>query len=182
MSGANAGIVSVTGPIEVLPTPPASVAPGALATNGLIHAFVEREAVQLGNDLVVNILQPGSTTTYHPDRFDLASVDPGVLPAGTTVNCYLFHHNPATGAMTIGPGTVTFSERILGLILFPDDLDATDAALGAPGTVYGPYTGNRGLGTNASYPDDVLTLSGDGHTLTIDNLWTSGPILVDQLR
>ena len=181
LNGASAAIISVSGQIEVLPTPPTSVAPGALESDDFIRVFLELEAVELSGDVMVNVLPPATTTTYHPDRYDPDSVDPGVIPAGTVVSSYLFHFDAVTGGSTIGPGEVTFCGPMLGVIVFPADLDDTDAPLGAPGTTYGPYSGNRGLGLNGSSPDDVITLSGDGHTLTIDNLWVTGSY-VDQLR
>ena len=129
-TSARAEIVS-TGGNAVQIAPPASVELDALQSNTQIPAFDERQAVTLGNALAVNITAPG----IYDESADLT---PGTIPAGTVVSSHLIHFDIIFEGAAIGStGSVTFRDRILGVILNDADVDDSDF-LGAPGTTYPP--------------------------------------------
>ncbi len=184
-SFARAGIVSISGQMELLSPAPPSVYSGMLESNEFIRVYSERSNVTLSSALTVNVVHPGVTTTYQPQP-PAGGVNPGTLAAGTVVNTYFAHFDPIGEDM---PGTVsltgslTLSEDILGLMVFKDGLNVTDLAFGAPGTIYGadPLHPNRGLEANGGNgPPDTITLSGDFHTLTIDLVFAGTGI--DEIR
>lgn len=180
-----ADIISFSGDVDILPSAPISVMNSALESDEKIRVFAERSGIELSQPLSVNILQPSLTTTYMPNPA-ASGIDPGDIPASSTVNSYFVHFDPIgedkPGTISLA-GSLTFSEVILGLMVFKDGLDATDSEFGAVGTLYGavsPFL-NRGLEDNGGNgPPDTVTLFADAHTLNIDVVFAGTGI--DQIR
>jgi len=129
-TSARSEIVS-TGGSAVQIAPPASVDVNVLESNTQIRAFDEQQAVTLAAPLAVNISAPG----VYDDPADLT---PATIPAGSVISSHLVHFDIIFEGAAIGAtGTVTFRDRILGVIINDADVDATDF-LGAPGTTYPP--------------------------------------------
>jgi hypothetical protein len=170
-----AGIAATTGAI-VSVTPPASVLKGEFESDTAIHLFKEQEAIELTNNVAVDIQDAGTYTGNN------ALLTPGTVEAGTCVNSYFLHMDPATGGIYLS-GSVTFDEEVLGLVALNDQLDASDW-LGAPGTFYAKASDGeigRRVELQATSPGtDEVALSIDKKTVTV-NLWVD-PTWTDQMR
>jgi hypothetical protein len=156
---ASASIVSTTGDVAQVPAPP-SVDNDVYESDTHISLFVERQSLRLSSAVTVDISQPGTVT----DSPDFSRTD---LAAGTWVDSYYLHFDPVGSpapSFVSLTGFVTFDQPILGIIITNTYLNACDAILGAPGTIYptgGPVS--PGLDLN----QDVLTLTADRHSLWI---------------
>jgi hypothetical protein len=166
---ATAGIVSVTGQIDLLSSPPASVKSGQLQSNADIFAFNEHTSVTLSSALSVDITTPGTYTTD-------ASLTPGTIKVGTAVESDFLHADPVNNN-SMFDGSVTFSTPILGVIVLSATLSNSDAQLGATGTAYPTGDADRGLELTSG--QDFVTLSSDLKTLTV-HFFTHGN--VDEVR
>ena len=87
------------------------------------------------------------------------------IPAGTVVDVYLVHFDPAP----LNMGSIIqmrFSREILGIIISTANLDASDSILGDSSTTYGP-NGVRYLECNQEAVD-VVTISEDMKEVEMD--------------
>ena len=119
-----ADIIGTSGAIDVLSSAPSSVKKNALISDTAVFAFSESAGLTLAGDVQVNILDAG---TYKSG----ASLTPGSVAAGTTVDSY-FLHADADSNGSIYVGSVTFSTSILGVIVLSSELSASDAMLALP--------------------------------------------------
>lgn len=104
-----------------------------------------------------------------------------MLEPGTTVDSHFVHFDPVDSHLVLGrSGSVTFSDRILGVILTDDTLDGTDDQLGLSGTSYPYGLSYRGVEVSTKSSRDKISLSSDRRTLMIDRFGASNA--VDQLR
>jgi hypothetical protein len=160
-------IVSTTGAVTQV-APPPSVQEGARQSDTQLIVFNERSDFALTGNVSVNLSAPGtanSTNSYNPS--------PATIPSGTLADIYLFHSDPVSASENY-VGTATFNTPILGVIATLDLLNATDASLGHPGTLYPTGQTNRGLES----PDSVI-LSADRLTLTLNFTTTT---FIDEIR
>lgn len=121
-TSATAAIVA-TAPAFVQIAPPASVELNQLQSNVNLFAFNERQCFRL--------------------NFNLPT-DQGFIPAFTKMSSHYLTGDPVSTLLL--DGRVRFDNQIIGVISTTAGLDGSDAACGAPGTVY--PTGaepNRGL-------------------------------------
>jgi hypothetical protein len=165
-------LVSTTGQVIILGTPPASVASGGLQSNTDAYFFQESQLI-LSSPLDVDITEPGTYTT-------VAELTPGTIAAGADIDSYMLESQPssvppAPNNYQTYVGSLTFNSPILGIIVETASLNATDALLGAPGTVYPPpsdlYSGldlNTPGCSGSTCGNDALTLSVNGDTLNFD--------------
>ena len=85
----------------------------------------------------------------------------GSIAGNSLVSSYMVHFDPADNQSNDYEGSVTFSKKILGVIVKDASLDASDSLFGG-GTTY--YTGNnRGWESQEDF-----WVSADGFTLTVD--------------
>lgn len=168
---ASADIILTLGDVAVLSSPPASVEEGALESDFELFAFGERQNVLLPFDLRVNLRLPG----LYISRDDLPFPVP-VVPAGTVVNSFLLHADPATRGIRYG-GAVTFGSDVLGVILGGLLLAESDF-LGLPGTSFplDPSGSGRGLALSGQ---DALALSPDARMVLFE--FRTGQA-IDQVR
>ena len=154
---ASAGIISSTGAITVLLSPPASVSDGALESDTEIFVFAEQVDVTLGAPL--SAVLAVANLAFAGDALPAA----GTVLSGTVVNSYFFHADKVieSGSVTVS-GTVTFEEDIVAVVARTANLLASDAPVGASGTAYGSAA-LRGL-ENA---DDLISISSDLRTIDI---------------
>ncbi len=150
----------INGDVAII-SPPASVVFNVLESNTTIHAFVERERVELASNVNCNIVDPGRYDTNY-------NSGSGVVEGGTVVDAYFVHLDPEGSNRTEVSGTVGFSSDILGIICLDDELDATDGSLGCPQTEYPTGQGSRGFENNA----EQITLADDRRSITIHR-WKS---------
>ncbi len=140
--------------------------PVAVAVNATQPGFND------GVDWTANATAPGF---HYPGHLNT----PGTIPAGTCVDCYLLHCDPANNNYYYG-GTLSFASPILGVIRAGwdpdaggDRLDPSDQPCGFPGTSYSndemrgfdPWAG----GSWASGLGDNFTLSPDMHAIYFSN-------------
>lgn len=140
-------------------SPPDSVKPGDSESDSDILVFVERQGVELAEDLTAGITEPG---TYRR----LRDLTVGNVPAGTVVNSYLIHSDPVGSPRwpKVYKGSVEFEEEILGIIVTVIGLDRTDDDLGAVGTEYPDASLLRGVELLWGLRDKVVW---DGNTVEV---------------
>jgi hypothetical protein len=143
-----AAVVDTTGNV-VQVSPPVSVALNAYQSDTEIRVFDER-TVTLTGPLAVDSSQQGSFTSA-------AQLTAGSVVAGLTVESHLVHFDTVVVSGVTLAGTVRFSETIVGLLVFDNSLDGSDAGLGAVGATY-PTAGqvNRGLELDGSGGDRLI--------------------------
>lgn len=153
-------------------TPPLSVVQGQEESNAQIIAFNETvSAVTLAQPLVVNIsADPG----VYDDCNDLT---PAAIPLGTVVESHLLHLDPVMTTQVSLSGSVTFQARILGVIVLDAELDASDATLGCPTTLY--PTGAVGRGLEFDAQSDLVEIMSGGHELRVS---LESCCVLDQIR
>jgi uncharacterized repeat protein (TIGR01451 family) len=158
-----ASVTGASGKVTKLASAPASVKLNALenATNAV--AFDERQNLTLGAAVAVDAVNPGTYTSFPSGTAKVA--------AGTVVDSHMIHSDITNRNYTARrQGTVTFAAPIIGVVASTNKLGASDAALGAPGTLYAGTTNWRGLesGENSWIGGDKLTISADRLSLTFD--------------
>jgi len=167
-SSAGAGIVSTSGAVQFVASPPSDVSSNQWESNTIIRAFDEQQGLTLPQDVAVDITLPGTSPGATTDN-----LSPGVIPAGMIVNSYALHFDVngtrATDNALEATGSVTLGDDILGLIVISDNLNSSNGILGLPGLTYanGP---DHGLEINPAGggTSDFITLSSDRRTVTVD--------------
>ena len=165
--------IVATGGGAVQIAPPPSVVLDALESDTEIRVFNEQQGVTLLAPLAVNITAPG----LYDETGDLT---PGVIPAGTAVDSHLVHYDIIFVDQALSQtGTVTFRDRILGVILNDADVDASDG-LGALVTTYQP----AGLQFRGAELDenDIIEVGCDFITLNLESFQTLDHIRVITAR
>lgn len=158
---ADAGIIGVSGQVEVI-SPPPSVRFGDLQSDTVARVFSERQGLALPASVSVDITAPGAYDS-------VPSLTPGILPAGTSVDSYLVHAEPASSTGLFRYiGSITFDTDVLALIVLNPNLKDSDAILGAPGTLYSSGSlRDLELNPNGEFADSVV-LSPDRRTVSFD--------------
>ena len=110
--------------VEALP----SVMPTASVNADFIFAFREKRDVGLPASLLVDAVPGDVVDPTHP-----LAIPTVVLNQGTCVSSYYVIYEPGIAGSTTG--TIRFTERVLGVELTAQQLDATNF-LGDPATVY----------------------------------------------
>ncbi len=126
--------------------------------------FFEEQTRVLPDDLAVDIVDPG--VYDHP-----ADLVNAFLPAGAFVTSYFVHgdndkRNPGVPRLE---GSITFDQRVLGIIVSSEKLTGSDPILGNPGTIYTtgvPNDAQRG----AELIECPIELSADRHTVYVCTL------------
>lgn len=155
---AAAGVVSSTSAIEVIDAP-ASVRQNALESNSQIRVFLERSNFE--------VLSPFQINGTGPKVFDsFGAYQDRRLPVGTHFDSYFVHIDTlGNSSAIVGPGEITFSTPVIGIVGRDPHLIETSAIVGAPGTAY-PTTRNSQHFDFNNNPD-TFTLLPDGHSVRI---------------
>jgi hypothetical protein len=150
------GVVSVNGNASIPLERPSNLSAGTFESAG-VRVMQERNDV-LAAPLSVSAVVNGATTITAPATGTLPQ-----LASGVDFTSYVLHFDPVggvAGQLRTVTGSVTFAEKIIGLVTADETLEATDARLGAIGN-YGD--GLRGVqwasGDFLSVSSDQLTLS-----------------------
>lgn len=147
---AHAAITTGGGATNIIAAPP-STALGALESNTLARAFNEVTNFTLATNLPVNATIPGVYTS-------IASLTPGVIPAGTVINSHYLYSDPVAGATSAYEGFVEFDATVIGIIVLRADINSSDF-LGAAGTI---YADNEARGLELSQAERfTLTIAGN---------------------
>ncbi|MBE3098673.1 MAG: prepilin-type N-terminal cleavage/methylation domain-containing protein [Planctomycetes bacterium] len=149
--------------------PPASVIVHSLENTVTIRAFREKEDFALSGSVQVNISSPGYFDSF-------AKMTGGSVGSGQRINCYFVHYDPGGNGPGVSSGSMTFPGDILGIICRDAQLDASDSALGYPGTKYA--TGKKSRGFESG--QDIVTLSQDRRTVIINRFYTTS--VAEQMR
>jgi hypothetical protein len=147
---AQGAITTGGGATSIIAAPP-STALGSLESNAVAHAFNEVTNFTLPTGLFVNATVPGIYNS-------VASLTPGVIPAGTIVNSHYLYSDPIAGATSAYEGFVEFDGPVIGIIVLRADLNSSDF-LGALGTT---YADNEARGLELSQAERfTLTIAGN---------------------
>lgn len=148
--------------IRRIPAPPSAVL-GALEDAQSVIVFDEVQGKTLTAPVAIDATAPGTFTVFPTGS--------ATIPAGAVVDSHMVHSDPPGKTKVRRKGSVTFAGTIVGLIGSTSKLAASDAALGAPGTIYAKAMQWRGLegreGGRSKVPDAV-TISPDRKTVTFD--------------
>jgi hypothetical protein len=87
------------------------------------------------------------------------------------VNCTFLFFDPVGSENATSSGAIVMSGEIIGIICTDARLNATDAILGRPGTLYDNGRGSRGFESGA----EKVTLGDDRRTFTINNFQATFP-------
>jgi len=157
-----ADLISSTGDVSYSTAIPGDLTLNAYESDDYIYVFDEKQNLTLTSDLAVDIALSG----LYDEASDLVGAG-GIIGAGTAVNSYIVHVDPiGTTNLVEYDGSVTFSNKILGVIVETSSLNSTDSVLGVSTTSY--YTGQlRGL--EWTNQDEVqLSISMDGMTMHLE--------------
>ena len=125
---------------------PADASLGAIESNDLIRLWLESTQV-LSSDF--NGLDASGAGTYNNN----GDLNGGSIASGTNVSSYMLHFDTVGSQSHNYSGSVTFKQRILGVIVLDNSLNGSDATFGA-GTTF--YTGNnRGWESQESFTIEV---------------------------
>jgi hypothetical protein len=164
-----ASALTLSGDVNMI-FPPADVTADARTNNNKALIFREQADTALAGDLAVQAYMPGT--------YDNGSSPVGrTLNAGRVVTSYFLHADVDDDAVTPNrmSGSITFSERILGVI-FGGDFTPSDAMVGLAGTTYETAPGH-GLDMSAS--GDSFRISNNRMRLDFDFLVNG---ITDQIR
>lgn len=141
----HAEITKVTGDVKIIEAP-ADIKTGSLESDSEIRVFVEKAEFELIQPLKLDISKPGtSPKLYHPTGRKgkpkkALKVNPNLsqqtLAPGKLVNSYYIHFDSIGQNNKSVSGSITFGEKILGLIVESEGLIATNHVLGAAATQY----------------------------------------------
>ena len=163
--------IHTTGAVKYIRIIPPSLQPNTFEDDDHIRIFWERKGYILENDVTVaDFIDPGIFQS-----FTYSKKQDKIIPAGTKVDSCLIHIDrvhPLTGNDRVRmTGSVTFARPVLGIIVSWKQLEATDAQLGAPETIYkddtGQWTSSRGI-IEGGWQNDILSTSTDRRTLNLD--------------
>jgi arylsulfatase A-like enzyme len=144
LDAADLGIMGTSGAAAAAAWRPSDVSEGALEADSQFLVIQERTDV-LDSSLALDLAAP--------------SLGAETLAAGTEFTSYLVHFDPVddpSQARAVA-GEITFASPILGVLLEPDSLAATDATLGA--------IGRYDVGSH--HEGAFVDLAPDGYTATI---------------
>ena len=155
---ADAEIISASAVFEII-DPPASVQQNALESNSRIRVF--KEQTNFVSEFPFRINGTG------PKVFnDFGDYSDRVMPIGTRFDSYFVHVDTVGSASrSFGPGRLTFSRPIIGIVGRDPDIIASSALFGAIDTNYPLNRNNQHF--DFSNNDDSFTLFGDGRSIQI---------------
>lgn len=155
------GIRSINGMLRTCPEIPASFMNSQVRTHNHILIVPEQQNVILDHDLVVDGLE-----------------GPLRIPAGSSVSSYLIHYDPPADLSRAPRGAVRFIDQITTVIVKSEDLVATDALFGLPGTQF-ESASYRGL--ELGLDEDQAQVSKDRYTVSF-HFDMSPPQNLDEVR
>jgi hypothetical protein len=173
------GIGRITGRGQYTTDPAAQLGARSNAPRSTVHVFREKLQFRLPVDLPVVAPEPGE---FHFQR----AAPRSRLDRNRLIDAYYVHFGPNVTLETPVQCELTFLRPVVGFLLEPESLDATDRMFGLPGVNYVPSGSDatiRGTVLNSgSMPEtgDRLVLSPDRRTVKLE--LTAGPTFVDQLR
>lgn len=151
------------GNVQIKKEMPKSLKLHKTQNSSAIRMYKERANYELPGSIQVNMTKPGLRGGGQ------GKASPGRIDAGTKVDVYILHYDPAKGKKIIRNGRITFGGEILGLITQIPTLNQTDGRLGNPKTKY--YKGQyRGI----EFGNDIITLGDDRMSLTVNYFRTPG--------
>ncbi len=132
--------------------------------NRWVRVFQEHADYELPKSVVVNFSEPGTRSSK------IGKFSPKRIPAGTKVDVYLMHFDPRGRKGRTHDASISFYGKILGVITDKKSLNKSDQVFKVPGTRYPTGQAYRGV----EFGRDIVTLSPDMHTFTVDRYNTPG--------
>lgn len=169
--------ITLSGQVEEIAPPPSNAQFGQFESNDFARFWVEQLGVVIGGPLSVDVIpfQNNPSGIYDSGLPGVQATWAGILGADHLYNSY-FLHADKDGALQVFSGSITFDFPIAGIIFKGSTLNATDAALGAPGTLYA----NGDLRTfELDSAINFFTISPDLKTLSFE---TRVPHDIDNIR
>ena len=163
----SAGIVGQTGAINTTAPHPPRLLFDDLESDTQMWVWQEQEDLELPADLHLDITEDGICA-----RND--DLSPGIIPAGTHINSYLFHFDRDEVTILYLEGSITFAEDIVGIIALYDPLRESDYVLGT--LEASAYSTNPDRQIEL-LPQDYITLAGS--TLWLDMCASNA---IDEMR
>ncbi|MCU4137855.1 MAG: hypothetical protein MW689_001426 [Thermodesulfobacteria bacterium] len=158
-------IVSWDGSIEKT-SEPSDLSLGAYESSEYIRVFDEKQNYVLEEDLYVDLFV--TTGGIFDSEDDLTF---GTIPAGTHINSHLVHFDPIGYNTTILEGSITFDQKIIGVILKLNSLQNSDFLGFADTFDNGSLRGLEWGYDSFVISDDLKTLSMHLHTnVHLDNI------------
>lgn len=157
----SSGIASSSGAFRFAPPWPRRLR--HVRSDSDIFVLPERYAVTLDESLSVNISTPGKYTRE-------SELTPEMIASGQSVRSFVLHYHPEQvrrprRAKRIS-GSIVFDRPVLGLVILHQELNAS-AGRFAPRNA-GEAHQRRQIELNGGPAGDEVTLSPDGHTVTLD--------------
>lgn len=166
---ASAEIQSISGDIEIVDSP-SSVRRNHYEHTDLARLFPEISDVET-DSVTINAVLPGRYDAY-------ADFQDAVIDTPQPFNTFFFHFDPIGNEEGFVDGSITFTQRILGVIGRSLTMQQTDSTLGAIGTLYPTNRFDREPEYASRGNYDYFELANDMRTLTFHLRATD----IDQLR
>ena len=166
VTAASASITSTSGDAQEA-SAPASVKLGANESDTTMTTFDEQQCVSLPQPLQVDITRRAVVNGRH-------ELTPGAIDTGVSVSSHFVHVDPVARRLITLTGRLSTDERILGVIVTRQRLDASDF-LGLAGVAY--PTG--AIGRQMEPGSDAVDISQDRHSVRIKS---RAAVQFDQLR
>jgi len=165
----SASIISWSGSIEKT-SEPNDLSLGAYESSEYIRVFDEKQNYVLEEDLYVDLFV--TTGGIFDSEDDLTS---GTISAGTHINSHLVHFDPIGSNTVTLEGSITFDQKIIGVILKLDSLQNSDflgfADTFDDGNLRGLELWGQGVQDWFEISDDLKTLSMHLYTnVQLDNI------------
>jgi hypothetical protein len=154
-----AGIISVSGDVQVI-APPPDVRINGLESDTVIFAFPELQNIVLTTAIAVNVSVPGQSTSANPN------LSPATIPIGTRISSYFLHCDIISddSPALLFNGSITFDSDVLGVIVLATQLNNSHSYPGLPTTQYSTIGELEFDGSNAR---DSFTLSANRRTISM---------------
>lgn len=165
---ANAGAMTVSGNVSLLPAPPVAAGPGDLVSGTNAFFWTERYDLSLPSPLAMDVIpfQNNAVGMYTSNAPNTQSTWSGLLASGN-YDSFMLHAETPSKKFT-STGSITFDEDIVGIIFDQATLGTTDLLLGAVGTIYAGSGDNRGFELNG--PSNWFSVSPDRRTFAFQTV------------
>jgi len=173
---ADAGILGFSGDVALI-MPPPSVESEQLLPNDMAGSFLFLERERYTLPTAVDVDWDSSIATNGQIE-EGTGFFPGTIAAGTAVDSIYFHFDTPLQALGGVVVTVATDSPILGVIVTPSLLDASDTVLGAPGTAYPTGLDFRGTAGQVNEADRILI----SPNLDLIEIFSQVEVVLDGIR
>lgn len=158
-----AGIVTMSGQVEFISSPPSDVRSNQWESDTHARIFQERQSLTLTQPVSVDVTLPG-TVRLAPD-----DLSPATIGVGTVLNSYYLHLDSVADNFIDLRGSITFDSDIIGVITgVKDGITSNDfgSSLALSNSILGRVGLSYSRGATDLLPQDFFTITPDLRTLT----------------